>query len=286
MHESSLSLCRRLLGDERGIALPFALGVTMVLSALAAAIFTYTTTNQGAAKRAQADQKAYGLAETGLSYALVAAPERGRSDQLGQRAVDDGGAHRRLDHLQRRPRRLDVDADLDRDGHEPVRPGLGERHAHGQHAGGRHDDHASRHAPVGLPLRRPAVRLHLDGEQRHDERLAVRARQPLSVEQLADQQSGRSSPREPLRREQRADRQHRRPRSTSSPQPAPCHYTGSPVACGPASHVYAGAIATNPPTITKPTADLAYWYSNAQLGPQSACTTGSFPAAASTTTAR
>ena len=70
MPDSPLSLFRRLLADERGIALPYALGVTMVLSALAAAIFTYTTANQGAAKRAQADQRAYGLAETGLSYAL------------------------------------------------------------------------------------------------------------------------------------------------------------------------------------------------------------------------
>ena len=70
MHESSLSLFRRVLGDERGIALPYALGVTMVLSALAAGIFTYVTANQSSAKRATADQRAYGLAETGLSYAL------------------------------------------------------------------------------------------------------------------------------------------------------------------------------------------------------------------------
>ena len=52
------------------MALPYALGVTMILSALAAGIFTYTTMNQGAAKRQAADQRAYGLAETGLSYAL------------------------------------------------------------------------------------------------------------------------------------------------------------------------------------------------------------------------
>ena len=52
MSDSPLSLCRRVLGDERGIALPFALGVTMVLSALAAGIFTYVTANQSSAKRA------------------------------------------------------------------------------------------------------------------------------------------------------------------------------------------------------------------------------------------
>jgi Tfp pilus assembly protein PilX len=67
---SILSVVRRPLGDERGLALPYALGVTMILSALAAGIFSYSTMNQGAAKRQQADQRAYGLAETGLSYAL------------------------------------------------------------------------------------------------------------------------------------------------------------------------------------------------------------------------
>ena len=69
--ESPLKALRRLLGDERGLALPFALGVMVVLSALTAGIFTYTTMNQGAAKRAQADQRAYGLAETGVSYAFA-----------------------------------------------------------------------------------------------------------------------------------------------------------------------------------------------------------------------
>ncbi len=36
-------------------------------------------------------------------------------------------------------------------------------------------------------------------------------------------------------------------------------------------------IGTSPPTIAKPTVDLPYWYANAQLGPLSGCTTGSFP---------
>jgi Tfp pilus assembly protein PilX len=64
------SRSRRALGDERGLALPMALGVTMVLAALAAAIFTYVTMNEQSARRAGADQRAYGLAETGLSYAF------------------------------------------------------------------------------------------------------------------------------------------------------------------------------------------------------------------------
>jgi hypothetical protein len=41
--------------------------------------------------------------------------------------------------------------------------------------------------------------------------------------------------------------------------------------------VYASTIGTSPPTLTKPPIDLAYWYTNAQLGPLSGCTTGSFP---------
>jgi hypothetical protein len=59
-----------------------------------------------------------------------------------------------------------------------------------------------------------------------------------------------------------------------------CSYTSVVLPCGPATHVYAGTISTNPPTITKPIVDLNYWYSNAQLGPTSSCTTGSFPGGA------
>ena len=70
MLESPLKALRRKLGDERGLALPFALGVMVILSALSAGIFTYVTMNQGATRRVQADQRAYGLAETGLSYAF------------------------------------------------------------------------------------------------------------------------------------------------------------------------------------------------------------------------
>ena len=62
MPERRLRALKRVLGDERGLALPMALGVTMVLSALAAGIFAYVTMNQSTARRAQADQRAYGLA--------------------------------------------------------------------------------------------------------------------------------------------------------------------------------------------------------------------------------
>jgi hypothetical protein len=56
-----------------------------------------------------------------------------------------------------------------------------------------------------------------------------------------------------------------------------CYYSGSPTTCGPAAHVYANTIGTNPPSITKPSIDLPYWYTNADLGPLHNCTTGSFP---------
>lgn len=65
-----LNAVRRRLDDERGLALPLALGVTVVISSLCAGIFSYATTNQGAAHRATADQRAYGLAEAGLSFAF------------------------------------------------------------------------------------------------------------------------------------------------------------------------------------------------------------------------
>jgi hypothetical protein len=56
-----------------------------------------------------------------------------------------------------------------------------------------------------------------------------------------------------------------------------CSYSSVVLPCGPATRVYAGTVGTSPPNISKPTADLPYWYANAQLGPQSACTSGSFP---------
>jgi hypothetical protein len=56
-----------------------------------------------------------------------------------------------------------------------------------------------------------------------------------------------------------------------------CHYMSTPVACGPPGHVYASSTLSNPPVITKPTAELSTWYSAADLGPASNCTTGSFP---------
>jgi Tfp pilus assembly protein PilX len=83
-----LNAVRRRLGDERGMALPLALGVTVILSSLAAGIFSYVTTNQGAAHRATADQKAYGLAETGLSYAFSTLQKADNADPYSAPAAN------------------------------------------------------------------------------------------------------------------------------------------------------------------------------------------------------
>lgn len=47
--------------------------------------------------------------------------------------------------------------------------------------------------------------------------------------------------------------------------------------CSPAQRVFAGEITTAPDGLTKPPVDLAYWYANASPGPRRACTAGSFP---------
>ena len=70
----------------------------MVLSALAAAIFVYVTANQGSANRAQADQRAYGLAETGLSYGLSRL-QHAADPYNATMSLDDGVADRRNDDL-------------------------------------------------------------------------------------------------------------------------------------------------------------------------------------------
>jgi len=53
-----------------------------------------------------------------------------------------------------------------------------------------------------------------------------------------------------------------------------CYYAGVLTTCGgPGSQIYAGLIGTDPPVLTKPPIDLPYWYTNADLGPLSGCTT-------------
>jgi Tfp pilus assembly protein PilX len=274
--DSSLSLCRRLLGDERGIALPFALGVTMVLSALSAGIFTYVTANQGSAKRVQADQRAYGLAETGLSYALSrlqnAADPYDVSNVPSTTVSLTGGTTTYSGSLSGTTwtltsngtvanptgpnsanvvRTVSMQAEITTSSQADMRPW----------------DYLFVDQPSGCITMGNSVTMNVSLYVRGNLCLtnnsqisspAVHLLGNLYVENSA--QIG--SVGDPI---------------DEFAATGPCHYSASPVSCGPPSHVYAGTIGTNPPTITKPVADLNYWYSNAQLGPLSACSSGSFP---------
>ena len=276
MPDSRLSAVRRALGDERGLALPMALGMTMVLSALAAAIFTYTTMNQGTARRAQADQRAYGLAESGLSYALsrlqhaadpydasavpstTVALTGGSTTYSGSLSgtmwtLNSSGtvANPSGPHASSIVRTVSMQAQITTTTQADLRPW----------------NYLFIDQPSGCITMGNSVTSDLALYIRGDLCLtnnsqinspAVHVLGGLYVDNSA-QIGSVSSPVQEFA-------------ATGS-----CHYAGAPVACGPAGHVYASTIGTNPPTIAKPTADLSHWYSNAKLGPTSSCTTGSFP---------
>ena len=179
----------------------------MVLSALAAAIFTYTTANQGVAKRQQADQRAYGLAETGLSYALSrlqnAADPTNAGNVPSTTVSLTGGTTTYSGSLSGTTWTLTSTGTVA----NPSGPHAGNVVRTVSMQAADHDDDAGRHAAVGLPLRRPAVGLHHDGEQRdHGRSLYVRGNLCLTNNSQVEQ-PGRPPAREPLRREQRADRQ-------------------------------------------------------------------------------
>ena len=179
MPDSPLSVIRRSLGDERGIALPMALGVTMVLSALAAADLRIRDGEPGLREPRPGRPARVRPRGDRPELRALPAPERRRSVQREQRPLDDGFAHGRNHDLWRLALGDDVDADVERDGPEPVGSARRRRRSDRQYAGADHDDHAGGHAPLGLPLRRSARGLHHDGEQRDHGRLALRPRQPL-----------------------------------------------------------------------------------------------------------
>ena len=278
MSDSPLSLCRRVLGDERGIALPFALGVTMVLSALAAGIFTYVTANQSSAKRATADQQAYGLAETGLSYALSrlqnAADPYSTTNVPSTTVSLTGGTTTYSGSLSGTTWTLTSNGNVA----NPSGPGAANvvRTVSMQaqittttQTDMRPWDYLFVDQPAGCITLGNSVTLNVS--------LYVRGNLCLE-EQLAGRRPGR--------RYQLGNLYTNSPQASVGTSGNPidefaasgrCHYTGTPLPCGPSTNVYADAVGTNPPMIAKPTADLAYWYTNAQLGPQSSCTTGSFP---------
>src|SRR5436190_19830299 len=62
---------RRLLHDERGMALVMAIGILMVLTIAGTAVVAYATANQQEASRTNASTQAFALAEAGLNNALA-----------------------------------------------------------------------------------------------------------------------------------------------------------------------------------------------------------------------
>lgn len=275
MPEGRLRALKRALGDERGLALPMALGITMVLAALSAGIFAYVTMNQSSAHRAQADQRAYGLAETGLSYAvsrLQAASDPYDANSVPSTTVTlTGGtstysgslsgttwtltgsgtvANPSGPHAGNITRTASIQAQITTSSETDMRPW----------------DYLFVDQPSGcINLGNSVtitVSVYVRGSLCMSNTAAITGSEVdllgnLSVANTA----GIGSLADPIDEFQTS---------------GTCSYTVV-LPCGPATHVYAGTIGTSPPTIAKPTVDLSYWYSNAQLGPTSACTTGSFP---------
>ena len=277
MPDSPLSLCRRVLGDERGIALPFALGVTMVLSALAAGIFTYVTANQSSAKRATADQRAYGLAETGLSYALSrvqnAADPYSTTNVPSTTVTLTGGTTTYTGSLSGTTWTLTSNGTVA----NPSGPGAANivrtvsmqaQITTSTQTDMRPWDYLFVDQPAGCITLGNSVTLTIS--------LYVRGNLCL------ENNSQASGPAVDIVGSLYTNSPQASVGTSGNPidefaASGGCYYTGTPLPCGPSTNVYADAVGTNPPVIAKPTADLAYWYTNAQLGPQSACTTGSFP---------
>jgi len=253
-----------------------ALGVTMVLSALAVGIFAYVTTNQGSAYRAEGDQRAYGLAETGLSYALsrlqYAADPTNASAVPSTTVSLTGGTttysgslsgttwtltssgtvpNPSGPHASSIVRTVSMQAQITTTTEADMRPW----------------DYLFIDQPSGCITMGNSVTL--------DVSLYVRGNLCLT------NNSQISSPAVHLLGNLSVDNSAQIG-SVGSPigefsSTGTCSYGGTVVTCGPASHVYASTIGTTPPTISKPSIDLAYWYSHADLGPTSNCTTGSFP---------
>jgi Tfp pilus assembly protein PilX len=277
VHETSPSVVRRLLRDQRGLALPYALGVTMVLSALAAGIFGYVTMNQSSAKRAQADQRAYGLAETGLSYALSRLQNAGdpySTSNVPSTTVSlTGGSTTYSGSLSGTTWTLTSTGTVA----NPSGPtaasitrtvSMQAQIATSTQADMRPWDYLFVDQPAGCITMGNSVTLTIS--------LYVRGNLCL------ENNSQASGPAVDIIGSLYTNSPQASIGTLASPidefsASSGCYYTGTPLLCGPATNVYADSIGSSPPVIAKPTADLNHWYANAQLGPLSSCTTGSFP---------
>ena len=282
MSHSILSVIRRSLADERGLALPYALGVTMILSALAAGIFSYSTMNQGAAKRQQADQRAYGLAETGLSYALSTLQNSGPTyasvpalSGSGTTVALTGGSTRYWGSVSGNLWTLNSSGTV----YNPSGPNAANvvRNVSMQAqvtttttGDIRIYDYFFVDQPSGCFTTQNSVSietsLYVRGNlcMENNSHIYAPAVHILGDVNVNSPQASVGEPASPI------------PDFSIS---GSCYRSGALTACNSSStsRVWASAYGTSPPTITKPTVDLNYWYTNANLGPSSACTTGSFP---------
>ena len=285
MLESTLKALRRSLGDERGLALPMALGVMMILSLLVAAIFTYTTMNQGSAKRAQADQRAYGIAETGVSYAFATlrkAPDPYNAGSVPSTTVNVTGGT--------------VTYSGSLSGNTWTLTGTGTVNNPSGPYAGNITRTASIQALVATTtvgdttpwnsffIDQPSGCLTLTNSVTIQEALYVRGDLCIQNTVLISSQAVHVQGSVYVSNNASIG-------TSSAPIPdfqrsGNCYYGGALTTCGPASRIWAGTIGTTPATMTKPPIDLPYWYANADLGPMSNCTTGSFPGGFDTDTTR
>ena len=282
MPYSALSLFRRVLGDERGIALPMALGVTMVLSALAAGIFTYVTANQGAAKRAQADQRAYGLAETGLSYALSrlqnAADPYSTTNVPSTTVALTGGSTTYYGSLSGTTWTLTSTGTVA----NPSGPNATSiTRTVSMQAAITPTTQTDMRAWDYLFIDQPSGCITLGNSVALDISLYVRGNLCLENNSLVSSGDvelvGSLYANSPQASIGTVGNPIDAFRATGS-----CYYQATQLPCGPATNVYADTVGANPQTIPKPTIDLAGWYSNtagsaAYLGPAQGCTSGVFP---------
>lgn len=278
MSHSILSVVRRSLGDERGLALPYALGVTMVLSALAAGILSYTTMNQGAAKRQQADQRAYGLAETGLSYALSTLQSAGPTYTLvpalsgsGTTVALTGGTTRYWGSLSGTTWTLNASGTV----YNPSGP-----------------DAANVVRSVSLQAQiattttgdtRPYDYLFVDqpnGCFTLGNNVTVETPVYVRGDLCLTNNALVSAPAVHILGNVNVNSPQASVGTSASPIPdfsisGNCYVSGALTLCplSVTSRVWAGAYGMSPPNITKPTIDLPYWYANANLGPSSPCST-------------
>jgi Tfp pilus assembly protein PilX len=270
--DQSLTAFLRKFGDERGLALPFALGVMVVLSALSAGIFTYVTTNQGAAQRARADQRAYGLADAGLSYAFSTLMNQsdptspssfssGPVSMTGGTVVYEGTLSGNTWTLTGRgtvtnpsgPNAADV-----------VRTVSAQAIVTTAEVGDtRPYDYLFIDQPSGCFTLNNTVTLEVALYVRGDlclQNNALIKGSPVhvlgNVYVSNDASIGTSGT--PI---------------GEFLASGSCYYANVLTTCGPAARIWASTIGTTPPDLTKPTIDLPRWYAEAPLGPMSNCTT-------------